>query len=948
MATHAKKTDPPGKGAAQQQKVEDVTMAPNAKTETSRTISKVTMLEKVGNEERERSRSVAEKSDPNRATYTKRSENESWIESDAKENEPDDSVTPQSEIDRTSGWMPVKRQSKIRYPARNLGRKTPQTDLVETQKPKNADDGARTEDEQNRNHFSELAETKRQKEGVQECEGESMNVDSTEPIKRNVDESEPARPRKRGTALTETAETREGNLEKQNANHQLKASPETNVLVAPAQRTEINSKNDRKNTNAIAATEGFSTSQDQKDKSTGKTAMPKIKAKRGLKMKSPYKRKGTSSKKASLSKEPSKIECPSEGQKPTKIGPTTSRAAQVEMPRSPDTPITPEPKAPQTSLQRQSQQEFAVAHTRENKKAQPTPTGKKISFGAETKKPYYGPIRKPKKATPESIARHYESQLDTNVSSDKHHPPPAQVRRPREQIEEHISVYTHKMRVEIRNNNNTNMNDLRHLFTLVKRIDPSAALLPWKNNSDNPIEELCNIPHYDDELTTFFDKAPQRSKFQTYNVAFRLEKPWGVITRANNGIIWEYLKKKLLFIRMLTGPSSQPLVAVGFMAYSHPEYTHRISLKKDLARRMKVNENDIYIRARTVGADAAESAVVTRALIIEAPAHKSKGIKTACMENLGPDTKNRISGNQVFVPFGNIDGFNNRNREKWIKRQTSFLKQVSATPVQAFSQAKEAFEKGTSDKNPRSFFLRKTKANKRLIWSIEEMGTTTLIISKTENKREVENAIAEWNSSLSEELQIYKRASGPPLSTAAKTYAQALSESSEFDPFDFPELSPTAGSPPEAITRAPTQSPTVVIRHPATPPRIPNAPNAPMPNAVTPTQPENSLCKTNELEILNRKMDADFKEWRASTKNIEDRQNAFQTQVNTSVKNLHLMITNQQQAFTKMQNQINVVLDTQKTTMCLIGEIHRSIKEITTKQVSQSPETVIMTEVQTE
>ena len=143
------------------------------------------------------------------------------------------------------------------------------------------------------------------------------------------------------------------------------------------------------------------------------------------------------------------------------------------------------------------------------------------------------------------------------------------------------------MRVEIRNNKDNNMEDLKHLFMLVKRIDPSAALLPWKSVTDNPIEELCNVPHYKYELEVFFNRAPSRSKFQTYNMALRLEKPWGFIMRSHEGIIWEYLKKKLLFLRMLTGPVSQLLVAVGFMPYSHPEFTHRISLKRDLARRTK-------------------------------------------------------------------------------------------------------------------------------------------------------------------------------------------------------------------------------------------------------------------------------------------------------------------------------------------------------------------------
>ncbi len=125
-----------------------------------------------------------------------------------------------------------------------------------------------------------------------------------------------------------------------------------------------------------------------------------------------------------------------------------------------------------------------------------------------------------------------------------------------------------------------------------------------------------------------------------------------------------------MFVRTLTGPASQSLVAIGFMVYSYPDYSHQIFLKKDIAKRINSSKNGIFLRARTVGANTDTSSVVTRALIIEAVAHKARAIKMACMENLVPTRQNRIYGNQVFVPFGNIEGFNNKNREKWIKRQT--------------------------------------------------------------------------------------------------------------------------------------------------------------------------------------------------------------------------------------------------------------------------------------
>lgn len=92
-------------------------------------------------------------------------------------------------------------------------------------------------------------------------------------------------------------------------------------------------------------------------------------------------------------------------------------------------------------------------------------------------------------------------------------------------------------------------------------------------------------------------------------------------------------------------------------------HSHIFILKKDIARRTNTNKSDIFLRARTVGADLGTSTVTTRALIIESVAHKSKAIKAACMENLAPTCTNRASDNQVFVPFGTIEGVNNKKRK---------------------------------------------------------------------------------------------------------------------------------------------------------------------------------------------------------------------------------------------------------------------------------------------
>lgn len=93
-------------------------------------------------------------------------------------------------------------------------------------------------------------------------------------------------------------------------------------------------------------------------------------------------------------------------------------------------------------------------------------------------------------------------------------------------------------------------------------------------NFRKPIEELCNLPHHNKEYKEYFNKTQSRGKFLSYNVAYRLERPWGSITRAAQGVIWDFMKEKLLFVRTPTCPASQPLVAVGFMVYSHPDYTY--------------------------------------------------------------------------------------------------------------------------------------------------------------------------------------------------------------------------------------------------------------------------------------------------------------------------------------------------------------------------------------
>ena len=84
------------------------------------------------------------------------------------------------------------------------------------------------------------------------------------------------------------------------------------------------------------------------------------------------------------------------------------------------------------------------------------------------------------------------------------------------------------------------------------------------------------------------------------------------------------------------GPASQPLVALGFMAFTHPDLTHRVALRKDLAQRLDTNIDNVFVRTRRIGSDVPDSKVVIRAIIVETTTYKSRELKTRCMEKLAP------------------------------------------------------------------------------------------------------------------------------------------------------------------------------------------------------------------------------------------------------------------------------------------------------------------------
>ncbi len=88
------------------------------------------------------------------------------------------------------------------------------------------------------------------------------------------------------------------------------------------------------------------------------------------------------------------------------------------------------------------------------------------------------------------------------------------------------------MRVEVRNNNNEPIETLKQFFKLVKRVDPAAAILPWRETKENPIEKLGNLPHHIEEYREYFPKAQSRGRYTSYIVTYRLERPWGSVTRA--------------------------------------------------------------------------------------------------------------------------------------------------------------------------------------------------------------------------------------------------------------------------------------------------------------------------------------------------------------------------------------------------------------------------------
>ena len=136
-------------------------------------------------------------------------------------------------------------------------------------------------------------------------------------------------------------------------------------------------------------------------------------------------------------------------------------------------------------------------------------------------------------------------------------------------------------------------NDLANYFkkfiSVILKADPTMAILNWDHPTQNPIRNASDLGQSEEEI---------RQYFNGYRVIARAKKVLGYVKietavpfreTKGDGKLWKWLVDNKVFLRQTT-LSSKRHSNLGWLLYSHPEYTNFVQAVEDLTSRMKTRE----------------------------------------------------------------------------------------------------------------------------------------------------------------------------------------------------------------------------------------------------------------------------------------------------------------------------------------------------------------------
>ena len=265
----------------------------------------------------------------------------------------------------------------------------------------------------------------------------------------------------------------------------------------------------------------------------------------------------------------------------------------------------------------------------------------------------------------------------------------------------------------------SNPNDIsmyfKKLMTILFAVDKKMVLLNWDNPSQNPITKAIDIQPSKEEISHYFSgmRVLSNSKKISWFVKIESEQPFWITKQDDRLFSW--LQKNRVFIRQTT-LSQNRHANIGWLLYSHPEYTSQTLAASDLRSRMSTRKLEFeLVPHNIVHITSSDKKIRTRALKVRSNFNDKDKVYKELMECLSKGTNDpKLSlmsntGEFKFIPFGNKI-FTNAQITRLMKKQNHFLHNTHGVSVVNLNLIDGVFEEKHKLLNKKKYNSRKRKA----------------------------------------------------------------------------------------------------------------------------------------------------------------------------------------------------------------------------------------------
>jgi len=226
----------------------------------------------------------------------------------------------------------------------------------------------------------------------------------------------------------------------------------------------------------------------------------------------------------------------------------------------------------------------------------------------------------------------------------------------------------------------------KRFATVLLATHPSVSILNWENPLQNPITKAIDISPHESTVKQYFSGMHVQANRRRIKGFVKLQCDVPFCELKKEGRFWAWMTQNKVFVRTTTLSQSRH-VNLGWLLYSHPEYSNQDSARADLIHRMGNANGDFELVPHSISHTTSSGIKIsTKALKLRANYSAHTEVFTNMLQCLakGPSDSRLVlksnTANFKLIPFANKT-FSTDQTTALIQKQNDFLHNTKAISI---------------------------------------------------------------------------------------------------------------------------------------------------------------------------------------------------------------------------------------------------------------------------